>query len=196
MAIRQLDLAGEDYDDCWSVLEREHARYERLARRMANAKGRPDLFNELMSEVYDKAPQVAETYDPTVGTLAAHMQGSLQLYMLKFINKRERIVAREGAELDHVNGHAEDSAPSQRRDDQAMRSRDIVESSDMVVFLRDRLARVDYWLLEARHIKGYTYEVMADLLPELLGGPLSVGAARKAYAIALHNARVILIPDA
>ncbi len=188
--IRQLDGIGDgQFDDCWDVLEREHARYERLAKSMC--RNHPDLIGELMSEAYERAPQIAETWDPTIGSLAAHLHSSIVCYMWKYMNKRERLIAREGGELD-VKGLPEASAPSGRRGDQYHRQREEQEARDEVVFLRAVLTPLEMWLLEARHVKGYTYEVIADLIPLELGGPISNAAARKAYASALIVAQELL----
>lgn len=161
------------FEDAWDVILAEHDRYVRLCQRMC--RGHRDLVPELISEVYDRAVQVGETWDPTVGSLRAHMWSSISLYLYKYMNRREKLIAREGAEL--IDGPQHDDTQAQ------------LEARDQVDLIRRRISPISMWLLEARHVKGYTYEHMGDILPAIYGGPVSTGSVKKLYIAALKEAR-------
>lgn len=172
MAICDLDETGDLFEDAWDVIVREHSRYEMLARRMC--RGHWDLIPELMSEVYARAVQVSETWDPTIGSLRAHMWSSISRYLYKYMCQREKLVAREGTALVDSSYVFETSN---------------IEAKDEVESIRRKLTAQQYWLIEARHVKHYKYEFMGELLPEALGGPVSTALVKKLYFEAMRVAR-------
>lgn len=170
----RLDLedCGGDFEDCWEVLVEEHDRYTRLAVRMC--RGHYDLVPDLLGVCYEKAVQVEMTWDPTIGSLRAHMWSSLTRYMFKYICNCERHMGRYGAEMVELFEPA------------GIERTEAIDAKVDVAALKAVLSDQEYWVLSARHSRGYSWQDLADHLPS---GPTGQAKVKRLYAQALEHAK-------
>ena len=158
-------------EDGWDILERCWGFFKRLAWTMSG--GNRDLADELLAEIVDRVPSIAENWNPLVGVdMRPYVFNLSRRYLVKFLMRRSKLREVEHRGAWNVVG---DMDPAARHVDEDT----VLE----VRLLLCRLSEIDADVLTSRLMQDKTFDEIASEYG------VSRNTARTMYHEALARAR-------